>query len=69
MLIKEEEITIEGDSLSATIIIEGVVLEVEHSRNDEKLNNFEKMAILEKDQAPFDFNPYSNLNVNAILKR
>jgi len=24
---------------------------------------------LEKDQTPFDFNPYSNLNVKAVLKK
>jgi len=44
-------------------------LEVEHSRNDEELYNFKAIAVLEKDQAPFDFDPRSNLNVNGILKK
>ena len=59
MLIKGEEVTIEGDTLCVIITRNGPVLEVEHSQDDEELYNLETIAILEKDQVSFDFDPYS----------
>ena len=58
MLTMVKVVTIEGDHLCATIANQNLVLEVGHGRNDEELYNFETIAILEKDQALFDFNPY-----------
>ncbi|KAJ8422214.1 hypothetical protein Cgig2_032931 [Carnegiea gigantea] len=69
ILIKGHVITIEEDNLCVTITNKGLVLEVEYNRNDEELYNFETMAFLEKDKAPLDFDPGSNLNMNDILKR
>lgn len=54
--------------MCATIINKGSVPEIEYDYNNEELYNFEIVAVLERERAPFDFNPYSNLNVNAILK-
>jgi len=45
------------------------VLEIEQNHNDGELNNSNMVDVFEKDQAPFDFDPHSNLNVNAILKK
>jgi len=45
-----------------TVINKGLVLEIEHNYNDE-------VTVLETDQAPFDLDPYSNLNVNAFLRK
>ena len=59
MLIKGEVVNIEGDNLCSTITNKGSVLEVEHSQDDEELYNLETIAILEKDQASFDFDPCS----------
>jgi len=52
-------VTIEGDNLlCVTIINKGQMLEVKHSRDDEEMYNFKIIAALEKDQAPFDFDPH-----------
>jgi len=67
MLIKSEVVTVEGDNLCGTIISKGLLLEIEHDRDDEELYNFAMVAALEKNKAPFNFDPYSN--VNAILKK
>jgi len=40
-----------------------------HSWDDEELHNSKTIVAVEKDQASFDFNSYSKLNVNVILKR
>ena len=48
---------------------QGASIGIEHNCNDEEIYNFETMSILENDKAPFDFDPYSNLNMNAILKK
>ena len=40
MLIKGEVVTIEGDNLYATITSKGLVLEIEHDRNEEEVYNF-----------------------------
>jgi len=61
MLIRGEVVSIEGDTLRAIITNKERVLEVAHSRTNEELCNFETITILEKDQALFDFDPYSNL--------
>jgi len=45
------------------------MLEVERRQDDEELHNFKIIAVLEKDQGRFNFDLYSNLNVNAILRR
>ena len=63
---KGEVVLVEGDNLCSMITSEGLVLEMEYDCYDEELYNFEIAAALEKDKAPFDFDPY--LNVNAILK-
>ena len=68
MLIKGEVVSIEGDNRYAIITNKESVLEVQHDRINEELYNFKTIVFLEKDQAPFDFNPYSNLNVNVISK-
>jgi len=69
MLIKGEVVFVEGDSLCAMIISKGTVLEMEYDRNDKELYNFKTGETLKKHKAPFDFDPFSNLNVNAILKK
>ena len=61
-------LTIKGDNLWAIITNKWLVLEIEHNCNEEELYNFETMVVLEKDRAR-DFDPYSNLNVNVILKK
>jgi len=48
---------------------QGPDAEIEHGHDDEELYNFEMMVVLEKDKVTFDFDPYSNLNVNDILKK
>ena len=60
---------IKDDDLCATITKKGPVLVIEHNHNSEELYNFETVAILKKDQVPFDFDCYSNLNINNILKK
>ena len=62
-------VTIKGHNPYATITNKEPVLKIEHDSNDEKVYNFETIAALEKDRAPFDFDPYSNLNVTAISKK
>jgi len=47
----------------------GSLLKIEHIHDGEELYNFKTIAALEKDKAPFDFDPYPNLNVNAILEK
>jgi len=42
------------------------VLEIGYTSDDKELNSSEIVAILGKDQATFDFDPNSNINVNAI---
>ena len=69
MLINGEVETIEGDNLCATITSKELALEVEHNQANEELYNFKMIAALKKDQAPFEFDPYSNLKANVILKR
>lgn len=69
LLIKGEVVIIKGNNLCATITKKGPTLEVKHSWNDQEHYNFDTTVVLEKDQALFDFNPYSKLNVNAIIKR
>ena len=66
MLIKGQVVTIEGNDLCATIINKGIVLEIGYTSDDKELNSSEIVAILGKDQATFDFDPNSNINVNAI---
>jgi len=68
-LIKQQVVTIVGDNLCAIITDKGLVLEINHNCNDEELYNFEMMAVFETDKVPFNFDPYSNLNVNDILKK
>jgi len=41
--------------LHVIITNKGSVLEIEHNHNDKELYNLEIMAVLEKDQAPFNF--------------
>jgi len=53
----------------AAITSKGLVLEIKHNRDDKELYNFETVTTLEKAKAPFNFDPYSNLNVNPILKK
>jgi len=65
MLIKGHVVTVKGDNLSARINNKGIVLEIEHNHNDEELNNFEIVVVVEENKTHFDFDPYSNLNVNA----
>jgi len=60
---------VEGNILCTTIANKGPALQTVHNPNNEELYNFEMVAVLKKDKAPFDFNPYSNLHVNAILKK
>ena len=62
-------VIIEGDNLCATITNKGPELEIGHNYNDKELYNFERVIVLENGHAPFDFDPYSNLNVNAIIKK
>jgi len=68
MLIKGEVLANEGDNLCAIVTNKGLMLKAAHSRNDE-LCNSETIVVLEKDQPPFDFDPYSNFLVNTIFKR
>jgi len=42
--------------------------EIECNYNDKEPYNFKIVAVIEKDQALFDFDPYSNLNMNAICR-
>jgi len=55
--------------LLAIITYKNPMLEIDHNRNDEEFYKFETEIVLEKDKLPFDFDPYSNLNVNAILTK
>ena len=41
---------------------------MDHNRNDKELYNFEIVAALDKDKAPFDFDPYSLFKCKFILK-
>ena len=68
MLVKGHIGTIEEDDRCATITNKGLPLEIEPTHDDEELYNIEMVVGLGKDQAPFDFNPHSNLNENDILK-
>ena len=61
--------TIEGDNLGAMITSKGLLLEIKHDRDNEEFYNFEIVAALEKDKASFNFDLYSNLNLNSILKK
>jgi len=61
--------TIKGVNLCIIITNKGIILEIEHNRIDEKLYNFETVVVLGEDKTPFHFDPYLNLNVNAILKK
>lgn len=69
MLIKGHVITAERDDLCATVTNKGLVLEIDHTYDDVELCNFETVVVLGKDQAPFGFDPYSNLNVNTIHEK
>jgi len=66
MLIKGHVVTIEGNNLCATITNKGPVLEIQHDCNEEELYYFEIVAVLEKDQVPFEFDPYLNLKVGML---
>jgi hypothetical protein len=44
------------------------VIHVEHDEQDEDLWGFNVSMIAEEDKVPFDFNPYSNLVINALLR-
>ena len=68
MLIKGKVIIIQRDNLCDMITHRELLLEIDHNYNDKELYNFETMAVLEKDKAPFEFDPYSNLNVNVVLR-
>ena len=68
MLTKGNMLTIEADNLCITITDKWPELETKHGHNHKELYNFETVFVLEKDKTPFDFDPYSNLSVNAILK-
>ena len=52
---KRQVAAIKGENLCAMIPNKGSVLEIEHNHNDKELYNLEIMAVLEKDQAPFNF--------------
>ena len=67
MLLKGQGVTIEGNNLYTTITDRGLVLEIDHDRNNKEFYSIETVAIIGKGKAPFDLDPYSNLNVNAIL--
>ena len=62
-------VSIEGDNLFGTITDKGPVLEIKHNRYDDELYNSKTVVVLKKDKAPFNFDPYLNLNVDAILKK
>ena len=69
MLIKGQVVTIKKDDPCAIITNKAPVLEIEHNRNDEELYNFETVEVLEQNKAPYEFDPYANLNMNVILKK
>jgi len=66
MLIKGLVVTIKEDTLSARITSKGSVLEIDHNHDDEELYNFKIITVLKNDKRPFNFDPYLNLNANAI---
>jgi len=68
MLVKGTILTIEGDNLRAIITYKGPILGIEHKCDDEELYNFDTIAMLEKNKVPVDFDSYSNLSINYILK-
>ena len=44
------------------------IINIEHDENDEDLWGFTIAMLEEEDKAPFDFDPHSNLSINALLR-
>ena len=44
------------------------IINIEHDENDEDLWGFTVAMLEEEDKAPFDFDPHSNLSINALLR-
>ena len=47
----------------------GPILEIENMYDDEELQDFETVAMLEKDKTPFSFDPHSNVSAKYTLQR
>ena len=43
------------------------IINMEHDENDEDLWGFTIAMLEEEDKAPFDFDPHSNMSINALL--
>ena len=58
MLVKEKVITIEIGKLHIIISNMRPVLEIGHDSHEKVLYKFKTVVVLEKDRAPFNFDPH-----------
>lgn len=60
--------TLEGNPMNVKI---SIILNIQHDDNYKDLYGFltGDILVIEKDHVPFDFDSYSNLNVNVIVRR
>ena len=67
LMLQDNPVTIDASSMKIQLI-EKPIINVEHDEDDEDLWGF-TVSMIEEDKIPFDFNPHSNLMVNAILRK